>query len=91
MVENNKRLDELIRDDEHIKTWEICVRLGIGFNTMKIILDNLQYKKMCTRWVSWKLTPDHKEQRQQACADILQQYQTMDDGFLESDITREGI
>jgi hypothetical protein len=52
MVENNKRLDELIRDDEHIKTWEICVRLGIGFNTMKIILDNLQYKKMCTRWVS---------------------------------------
>jgi hypothetical protein len=33
------------------------------------------------------LMPDHKEQRMQACADLLEQYETMGDNLLDSIIT----
>jgi hypothetical protein len=45
--------------------------VGIGFNTLKTILDILRYRKLCARWVPRMLMLDHKAQRVLAYASHL--------------------
>jgi hypothetical protein len=86
MTENEERVNQLIREDWHIKTWEMCETVGIGINTLKTVVDTLGYRKLCARWLLQMLTPDRKEQRVQACADLLLQYETTGH-FLDSIVT----
>lgn len=66
------------------KTWEMCARVEIGFNALETIVDNLWQRKFCAKWIPGMITPDHKVQRVQTCADFLEQYESMGDDFLDS-------
>jgi hypothetical protein len=53
--------------------------VGIDFNALKTVLDVLGCRKLCARWDPGSLTPDDKEKRLQACANLLDWYETMGD------------
>jgi hypothetical protein len=61
LAENEEAMDQMIREDQHIKTWEMCEIEGKGFNILKTILGILGYTKLCARWV-----PRIVKQRMQA-------------------------
>jgi hypothetical protein len=66
----------------------MCARVVIGFIALKIILDNLGYRKLCARWVPCMLIPDHKEQRVQASVSLLEQYETTGNELFDHIITK---
>ncbi|XP_070617038.1 protein GVQW3-like isoform X1 [Erythrolamprus reginae] len=53
-----KRVDELIKDNQQITQREIAAKLGISQERVGHIMDILQYRKVCARWVPRILTPE---------------------------------
>lgn len=58
------------------------VRVGRGFNMVKMILNNLRHRKLCARRVPQMVMSHHKQQRVQVCIILLQGYETMGDSYL---------
>lgn len=85
--ENEQRLDHLIRWNRRITTREVCLELDIGFNAVETMLGNLGYRKVCARWVPRNLTQEQKDQRVAMCQDLLEQYETEGESFLDRIIT----
>jgi hypothetical protein len=61
--------------------------VGIGFSALDTILKKLGFRKLCAWWVRRMLTGDHKEQRLQSCADLLERYESLVDDFLDNIVT----
>jgi len=70
-----------------ITTRELCTELNIGFNALETMVTTFEYCKVCTKWVPLMLTQEHKEHRMQVCQDLLNQYDTKGDSFLDRIIT----
>jgi transposase len=87
--ENKKRVNQLILQNRSITTRELHAAVGIGFNALHTILKKLGFRKLCARWVPCMFTGDHKEQRLQACADLLEWYESLGDDFLDNIVTRD--
>jgi hypothetical protein len=66
------------------------MRVGIGFNALRTILDMLGYRKLCARLIQQMLILDHKKQRLQACDNLQEWYGTMGN-FLDSTIMEDEI
>jgi hypothetical protein len=60
----------------------LIATVGIGFNALGTILRKLGYRKLCARWVPHMLMQDHKEQRLQACTNLLERYESLGGNFL---------
>ena len=84
---NEERLDQLIRANQQITTRELCMELNIRFSALETMVATLEYHKVCARWVPRILTQEHKEHRMQVCQDLLDQYETEGDSFLDRIIT----
>jgi oligoribonuclease (3'-5' exoribonuclease) len=87
MEENEERVHQPILQDRRITTRELHAAVGIDFNALDTILKKLGFRKLCARWFPRMLTGDHKEQRLQACADLLELYESLGDDFLDNIIT----
>ena len=74
-------MNELIHGDRRltVKTYHPLGIDGNGVN--EIIHDRLVFSKVCARWVPRQLTPDNKETRFNAYADV-ERYDNEGDGFL---------
>jgi oligoribonuclease (3'-5' exoribonuclease) len=70
--ENEERVNQLILQDRQITARELHEAVGIGFSALDTILKKLGFRKLCVRWVPHMLAGNHKEQRLQACADLLE-------------------
>ena len=80
---NEERLDQLIRTNRRITTTELCTeQLNIGYNALETMVATLEYSRVCARWVPRMLTQEHK-----VCQDLLNQYETEGDSFLDHIIT----
>ena len=51
------------------------------------MVETLEYRKACARWVPRMFTHEHKEHRMQECPDLLNQNEAEGDGFLDRIIT----
>jgi histone-lysine N-methyltransferase SETMAR len=85
--EKEEKENELILQDRRITTRELIAAMGIGFNALGTFLRKLGYRKLCARWVPRILTQDDKEQRLQACTNLLERYESLGDDFLGSIVT----
>lgn len=52
------KVDELIKDNRQITQREIAAKLGISQERVGHIIDVLQYRKVCARWVPRMLMPE---------------------------------
>jgi hypothetical protein len=59
-MENGDRVDQIIFEDWCFKTLEMYVRVGRGFNMVKMILNNLRHRKLCARRVPQMVMSHHK-------------------------------
>ena len=80
---NEERLDQLIRANWRIMNRELCTELNISFNALETMVATLEICKVCARWVPRMLTQEHKEHHVQVCQDLLNQYEAVDDSFLD--------
>ena len=46
-----QRADALIRKDQHFTTWKLTFLLSISKGSIKAIICELKYSKVCTKWV----------------------------------------
>lgn len=81
------RVDDLIQGNRRITQQTIANQLGISKERVGFIIGQLQYRKICSRWVPRMLTEDHKRQRLEACEQMLARYRREGDDFLLSIVT----
>ena len=65
----------------------LCTELNTILNVLETMVAILEYRKVCSRWVSWLLTLEQKEHCMQLCQDLLNQHKAEGDGFLDHVIT----
>ena len=83
--ENSDHVDALIRENRRITVHELSGILNISDGSVKtIIKQDLQYSKVCTRWIPHLLTDEHKNTRLQLAQSLLSRYEQEGDGFLDS-------
>ena len=69
---NKQRVDELIRSDRRVTTSEIIEMIGVSHGSVHNIISDLEYSKVCARWVSRQLTDELKRSRLDVCDQMLQ-------------------
>ena len=82
------RVDELVRKNRRYRQSDIAQIVGISQDRVHhIILDVLQYRKVCARWVPRQLTPEMKLNRKKMCEQLLARYDAEGDAFLNKIVT----
>ena len=82
--ENQCRVDAMIQKNCQIKRRDIAVKLGISQERVHHIIETLNYRKVCARWVSRQLTDPMKEHRKTAAQKLLNRYHLEGDDFLKN-------
>ena len=81
--QNEECLDLLICTNWQITTRGLPIELNIGLNVLKTMMAVLKYDKFCDRCVTRMLTQEEREHFIQVCQDLLNQYKTQGDSFLD--------
>ena len=69
---------------ERVTVDEIVDQLGISHASVhKIIHNDFQLKKVCSRWVIRELTTEHNKNRVELCSRLLELYQKEGEAFLK--------
>ncbi len=85
---NVKRVNELILEDRRVRIQDIASKLNMCYGTVSTIIhEELNFHKVCARWVPRLLSDDHKGQRFEASLSFLQRYSREGPKFLEKIIT----
>lgn len=82
-------VDEKIREDRRFTISTLALEFpNVGRTTLhKIVSENLQFHKLCARWVPRLLTEEHKMKRMACALDFLDRYHKEGDQFLENIVT----
>src|SRR6185312_5363779 len=73
------KVDELVNDDPHITTTELATQVGISRERITHILRNeLDFHKVCAKWVPHKLSEDNKRLRVEVSKQLLE---TLKEGY----------
>jgi len=62
------------------------LEIGVG-SADHIIHEELKFQKVCARWVPYRLTPEMKERRVDACQELLRRYEADGEAFLQRIVT----
>lgn len=76
---NMELVADLIRGNRRIKVKEMSESIGISIGSVLSILENLNYRKLVSRWVPKLLTNEMKKQRLEMCANLLSEYGSRED------------
>lgn len=82
-----ERADTLIRGDRRITIKHLAAQLDVSVGSADTLVHQLEYSKVCSRWVPRRLTDDHKDQRRTICAELLARYEADGDNFLSNIVT----
>ena len=70
---------ELLEEDPHISLVEIANAVGVSTGTAhSIVHDNLQFRKICARWIPHALTQAQKTKRVQCAQKLLSDFDRND-------------
>jgi [histone H3]-lysine36 N-dimethyltransferase SETMAR len=86
-ADNKAAVDGLIRSDRRVSCRIIAESLGISLGTVHTIISELEYSKVCARWVPRQLTDELKLKRLNVCTDLLQRYASEGNAFMDSIVT----
>lgn len=84
---HQKQVDELIQNNRRITQCSIAVQVGISKERVGYIIEQLNYRKICSRWVPRRLTEENKQQRKHCCEQLLRRYRKDGEDFLFSIVT----
>jgi hypothetical protein len=77
--ENITKVDDLVSNDPHITTTELASQVGISRERITHILRNeLDFHKVCAKWVPHKLSEDNKRLRVEVSKQLLE---TLKEGY----------
>ena len=81
-------VSELLEEDPHISLVEIANAIGVSTGTAHtIVRDNLQFRKICARWVPHALTQAQKTKRVQCTQKLLSDFDRTDSRSLFEIVT----
>ena len=85
--ENQCRVDAMVQENRQIKHSDIALKLDISQESVHHIIETLNYRKFCARWVPRQLTDPIKEHRKTDAQEFLNRYRLKGDDFLKSTAT----
>jgi histone-lysine N-methyltransferase SETMAR len=87
-AQNEDRGRELILQNRRVTVDEIAKQLNISIGSAySVVHDNLQFHKVCARWVPKELADEHKRMRLDICSRHFVCYREEDDNFLQRIVT----
>ena len=86
--DNIAAVENVIRENRRVTVNEVASLLDISVGSAHhIIHDELQFRKVCARWVPKRLTSEMKERRVDACQELLRRYEADGEAFLQRIVT----
>ena len=86
--ENIEAVERIVMSDRQVSVRRVAYELGILKITIHEIMDNqLDMKKVCTRWVPKLLTPIQRANRVDCCQECLQQNEVNTANLFDSIVT----
>ena len=85
--ENQCRVDAMIQENRRIKQRGIAVKLGISQERVHHIIETLNYRNFCARWVPRQLTDTMKVHRKTVVRELLNRYRLEGGDFLKNNAT----
>lgn len=80
--------DQLIHTNQQINTRELFIELNMSLSAVEMtMLPTLEYSKVCTRWVPQIFVQEQKDYAIYVYQELLNQYETEEDSFLDLIIT----
>jgi hypothetical protein len=87
-AQNGERARELILQNRKVTVNEIAKQLNINIGSAySVVHDNLQFHKVCARWILKELTDEHKRMCLDSCSHHLACYREEGDNFLQWIVT----
>ncbi|KAL4092295.1 hypothetical protein QTP88_026820 [Uroleucon formosanum] len=84
---HKQKVDDLVKGNRRIKQSEIAIALGISKERVQHILCELEYRKICARWVPKMLTEEMKQNRVEICRQFLLRFDRERENFLNIIVT----
>jgi histone-lysine N-methyltransferase SETMAR len=85
---NERRARELILQNRTVMVDKTTKQLNISIgSSYSVVHDNLQFHKLCARWVPKELTDEHKHMNLDICSRHLACYREEGDNFLQRIVT----
>ncbi|CAI6357430.1 unnamed protein product [Macrosiphum euphorbiae] len=84
---HKQKVDDLVKGNRRIKQSEIAIALGISKERVQHILCELEYRKICARWVPKMLTEEMKQNRVEICRQLLLRFDRERENFLNIIVT----
>ena len=81
---NQYTVDATIQVNRRIKQGGIALKLGISQERVHHIIEKLNCRKVCARWVQRQLTDPMKEHQKTASQELLNRYRLEGDDFLKN-------
>ena len=82
--ENKCRVDAMIQENRRIKPRDIALKLCISQERVHLIIETLNYRKVCARWVPRQLTDLMKGHKKTVAQELLNWYHLEGDDFLKN-------
>jgi len=82
--ENKCKVDAMIQENRRIKQRDIALKLGISQERVHHIIETLNYRKVCARWVPRQLTDPMKGHRKTVAQELLNRYRLKGDDFFKN-------
>jgi hypothetical protein len=88
IAQNEEGARELILQNRRVTVDKITKQLNISIGSAySVVHDNLQFHKVCVRWVPVELTGEHKHICLDICSCYLVRYREEGDNFLQQIVT----
>jgi transposase len=78
---NEKRVDEIIKEDRCVMLDAVATKLGIAHNAVQEMIGSLGYQNICAYWVPHLLTEDNKVHEKAITSEMLWRYRDEGDYF----------
>jgi hypothetical protein len=89
-TQNEERAMELLLQNRRATADETAKQLNISTGSAySVVHGNLQFHKVCARWVPKELTDEHKRIRLDICSRPMAPYSEEGDNFLQRIVTRD--
>jgi [histone H3]-lysine36 N-dimethyltransferase SETMAR len=85
--QNFAKLGKMIIDNRSLTTYDIMQRLNCGKGSVLSMLDQLEVRKVCSKWVPKLLTKEMMNQRLSTCQDLLESFQNCSGDFFQGVVT----
>ena len=80
-------VDQLTKQNRRIRVRNLAEKVGCSAGTIVKIVDQLNYRKMCAKWVPKLLTQQQKDSRREICSTLLRERRGAEENFFRGTVT----